>query len=137
MKDDKSILLVEDDKIDIMTLKRVFKKIQVKNPLFVCRDGEEALQWLQSHKKNRPGLILLDLNMPRMNGLEFLKVIKQDASLKIIPIVVLTTSTDTTDLEKSYQSNIAGYMQKSINHDEYIQTIGSIRDYWKRSELAY
>ena len=137
MKKNKSILLVEDDSVDVMTLKRVFKKIRVKNPLHVCGNGEEALQWLEQNKADKPGLILLDLNMPRMNGLEFLKVVKKDEALKIIPIVVLTTSSDPMDRQESFKSNVAGYMLKSLNHEEYLQTIGFIRDYWKRSELAY
>ena len=120
-----------------MTLKRVFKKIKVRNSLHVCGNGEEALQWLEENKKNKPGLILLDLNMPRMNGLEFLKIIKGNEDLKIIPLVVLTTSSDPTDRQESFNSSIAGYMLKSIDRKEYLQTIGFIRDYWERSELAY
>lgn len=133
----KSILLVEDDAVDVMTLKRVFRKIAVENPLHVCSDGEKALDWLSKHRKEKPGLILLDLNMPRMNGLEFLRTLKEDEDLRVIPVVVLTTSADPNDRAESFLNNAAGYMLKSIDYQEFIHNMTVIRDYWRQSELSY
>ena len=133
----KSILLVEDDEVDVMTLKRVFRKISVDNPLYVCSDGEKVLDWLGEHRKEKPGLILLDLNMPRMNGLEFLHMLKKDKDLQVIPVVVLTTSADLNDQAESFRNNVAGYMLKSIDYQEFILSMTVIRDYWQQSELCY
>ncbi|MFZ0033631.1 MAG: response regulator, partial [Sedimentisphaerales bacterium] len=87
----KSILLVEDDRVDAMTVKRALKDLNVTNPLAHTLNGEEALEYLTTESNRKPCIILLDLNMPRMNGIEFLKVIKADDKLRTIPVVVLTT----------------------------------------------
>ena len=137
MKQDKTILLVEDDLVDAKIIQRLFKKLQVTNELTICDNGEIALQWLEDNKHNLPGLILLDLNMPRMNGLEFLKVIKNDELFKLIPTVVLTTSADPSDKKTSYEQQVAGYMLKSVNHDDFVKTIERIKSYWENCELAY
>ncbi len=137
MKDLKPILLVEDDLVDAMTVKKVLKELCVTNPLVLCKNGEEALEWLQNNRNNLPGIILLDLNMPKMNGLEFLRIIKGDDSLKIIPVVVLTTSEDHHDKLESYKLSIAGYMLKSFDYNRFIDVMKSIKLYWETSELSY
>jgi len=137
MKDLKPILLVEDDLVDAMTVKKVLKELSVTNPLVLCKNGEEALEWLQNNRSNLPGIILLDLNMPKMNGLEFLRIIKGDDSLKIIPVVVLTTSEDHQDKLESYKLSIAGYMLKSFDYNRFIDVMKSIKSYWETSELSY
>ena len=97
MRTTKPILLVEDDQIDAMIVKRALKEIKVTNQLDIAADGEEALALLQKPDNEKPGIILLDLNMPRMNGFEFLQTIKQDKFLKRIPVVVLTSSSEEQD----------------------------------------
>jgi CheY-like chemotaxis protein len=137
MKHKKSILLVEDDKVDVMTVKRAFKHLEIDNPLNTVGDGEEALNWLEANREDLPCLILLDLNMPKMNGIEFLQVAKKDPLFKMIPVVVLTTSEDQQDRVNSFQLSIAGYMVKSHSYPEFLKVISSISDYWENSEIAY
>ena len=92
MKNNKPILLVEDDKVDAMTVKRAMKEVNVNNKLIIVENGEEALKFLQNEKNEKPCIILLDLNMPKMNGIEFLSIAKNDKQIKSIPVIVLTTS---------------------------------------------
>jgi len=92
MRGTKPVLLLEDDRVDVLSVSRAFKELKIANPLQVVGNGEEGLRYLHDENNPRPCLILLDLNMPRMNGLEFLKVIKNDEELKKIPVVVLTNS---------------------------------------------
>lgn len=137
MKNNKTILLVEDDTVDVMTVKRAFKQLKIQNPLEVKANGEEALQWLNTHRDSLPYLILLDLNMPKMNGIEFLEIVKQDTLLKMIPVVVLTTSEDQKDRMDSFKLSVAGYMVKSHSYPKFLQVIGSINEYWENSEIPY
>lgn len=137
MKKNQTILLLEDDSVDIMTVKRAFKHLEIKNPLVVCKNGIEGLEWLNQHRDELPCLILLDLNMPKMNGLEFLKAIKSDDLLKMVPVVVLTTSEDQQDRIESFKLSVAGYMVKSFSFPKFLEVIGTIRRYWDNSEIAY
>ncbi len=133
MNQKQTILLVEDDEIDIKSVKRAFDKLRITNPLNITHNGEEAIKYLRENK-NRPGLILLDLRMPRMDGIEFLKVIKKDESLKIIPVVVLTTSKEQEDKIESFNLGIAGYMMKPVNYIDFVEVIRTIKMYWTLSE---
>lgn len=136
MKSHRPILLVEDDVVDIRAVKRAFKHNKIDNRLLICKNGEEALELLRTKKKDDlPILILLDLNMPRLNGLEFLKIIKNDDTFKVIPTVILTTSKDKKDKDESFKLGVAGYMVKAINHNDFNELIASINDYWTTSEL--
>ncbi|MFK7972318.1 MAG: response regulator [Bacteroidia bacterium] len=137
MKLNKPILLVEDDTVDAMMVKKAFKQLNIVHPLVIKENGEQALEWLQDEDEGLPGLILLDLNMPRMNGLEFLKVAKSDDKLKVIPVVVLTTSEDQQDRVESFSHSVAGYMIKSFDYHEFLETIRGINQYWDMSERAY
>ncbi len=129
-----SILLVEDDQVDAMTVKRALKQLATQNPLYHVTDGEIALEFLRDPANKRPGLILLDLNMPRMNGIEFLTHIKADSILKIIPVVVLTTSREDADRFNSFERFVAGYMIKPVNYDQFVEIMRIITDYWITSE---
>ncbi len=129
----KTILLVEDDEIDIMTVKRAVKKLNVTNPLAVANNGEEAIQYLEDHIDDLPGIILLDINMPRMNGLEFLGVIKKDERFIRIPVIVLTTSKEHQDRYESFNLNVAGYMVKPVDFADFTKVIGIIHKYWSTS----
>lgn len=135
MKSKRPILLVEDDQIDIMTVKRALKKLNVTNQVASVVNGEEALKVLRNSECIKPAIILLDLNMPRMNGIEFLKIIKDDKNLCRIPVVVLTTSQEEQDKRWCFSLGVAGYMLKPVDYEEFIEIIRIIDLYWTISEL--
>ncbi len=135
MRNGKPILLVEDDTIDAMTVKRAFKELKVNNPLAHALNGEEALAQLQQEESEAPCVILLDLNMPKMNGVEFLKIAKDDPSLKMIPVVVLTTSNEERDIVESFKLGVAGYIVKPVDYRKFVEAIRTIDLYWTLSEL--
>ncbi|PTQ79208.1 response regulator receiver domain-containing protein [Nitrosospira multiformis] len=129
------ILLVEDDQVDKMTVVRALKEIHVTNPLVHRENGEEAVHYLQEPASEKPCIILLDLNMPIMNGLEFLKAVKNDDKLKRIPIVVLTTSEEQQDKINSFDLGVAGYMAKPVDYRQFVEVMRSIDAYWTISEM--
>ena len=131
----KSILLVEDDQVDVMTVKRALKEIHVTNPVVNLENGEEALKYLRDPKSEKPCIILLDLNMPIMNGIEFLQIAKQDAQLRRIPVVVLTTSEEQQDKVNSFDLGVAGYMAKPVDYRQFVEVMRTIDAYWTISEL--
>ncbi|MBF0182810.1 MAG: response regulator [Magnetococcales bacterium] len=135
MKGMKTILLVEDDRVDAMTVKRALKAIHVNNPLAVMGNGEEGLAWLRDGNNDLPCIILLDLNMPRMNGIEFLNAIKKEDRLRTIPVVILTTSKDELDRARSFDLGVAGYMVKPVDYVQFVEVIRTINLYWTLSEL--
>jgi CheY-like chemotaxis protein len=135
MKNNRSILLVEDDVVDMMSVKRALKDIKVTNPLVHVENGEEALEYLRSHENEQPAIILLDLNMPKMNGHEFLNIMKKDDSLKRIPVIVLTTSQGELDKVQSFDLGVAGYMIKPVDYQQFVEVMRTIRLYWTLSEL--
>lgn len=136
MTPDQTVLLIEDDDIDAMTVRRSLRELESPNPLLRVSDGEAALEFLRDSANPRPGLILLDINMPRMNGLEFLNHAKQDPELRSIPVVVLTTSKEDTDRFNSFSNHVAGYMVKPVDYAQFVQVMRTIRDYWMASESA-
>jgi len=129
------VLLVEDDDVDAMTVRRALKDLNVTNPLARTTNGEEALAYLKNNENKKPCIILLDLNMPRMNGIEFLQVIKLDDKLRKIPIVVLTTSREERDKIDSFKLGVAGYMLKGIDYKGFVEIVRTISLYWTLSEL--
>lgn len=131
----KPILLVEDDRVDIMTVMRALKEIRVTNPVVNMENGEDALSYLQDSGNEKPCIILLDLNMPIMNGIEFLQVIKRDSVLKRIPVVVLTTSEEQQDKVNSFDLGVAGYMAKPVDYRQFVEVMRSIDTYWTISEM--
>jgi CheY-like chemotaxis protein len=135
MRNSKPILLVEDDDVDVMTVKRAFNDLKVTNQLVSTGNGEEALEYLKSQSNTKPGVILLDLNMPKMNGIEFLKTVKTDEALKKIPVVVLTTSGAEQDIAESFNLGVAGYMVKSVDYVKFVDIIRTIDMYWSLSKL--
>ncbi len=134
MKPHQHILLIEDDEVDVMTVRRSLKEIGAANPLDHAADGEEGLAFLRAPANARPGLILLDLNMPRMNGIEFLAELKKDLALQSIPVVVLTTSQEESDRVGSFEKSVSGYMIKPVDYAQFVQTMRVINDYWATSE---
>ncbi|MFQ6034733.1 MAG: response regulator [Sedimentisphaerales bacterium] len=135
MRNYKPVLLVEDDNVDAMTVKRAFKDLKVLNPLVLTANGEEALQHLRDESNKKPCVILLDLNMPKMGGIEFLKVVKADDVLKKIPVVVLTTSKEESDIVESFKLSVAGYIVKPVDYKKFVEAIRAIELYWTLSEL--
>ncbi|SCY05984.1 Response regulator receiver domain-containing protein [Nitrosospira sp. Nl5] len=131
----KPILLVEDDQVDTMTVTRALKEIHVTNPLVHLENGEEAVNYLQDPASEKPCIILLDLNMPIMNGIEFLQVVKNDDQLKRIPVVVLTTSEEQQDKVNSFNLGVAGYMAKPVDYRQFVEVMRSIDAYWTISEM--
>lgn len=130
------ILLVEDDQVDAMTVRRALKEIKVTNPLVQAQHGEAALDHLGDPQNRRPCLILLDLNMPIMNGIEFLEIIKQHPEWRRIPVVVLTTSHEEEDKIASFDLSVAGYMAKPVDYQKFVDAMRTIDAYWTLSEAA-
>ena len=129
------ILLAEDHQIDAMMVERALKDLKVTNPLVHSVNGEEALEYLRNDNNKKPCVILLDLNMPKMNGLEFLRTVKADKALKKTPVVVLTTSKEEQDIAQSFELGAAGYIVKVADYEKFVKTIETIDMYWTLSEL--
>ncbi len=134
-----NILLVDDDEVDVMNVQRAFKKNHIVNPLYVAHNGLEALDLLRGNgqeaipKERR--LILLDLNMPKMNGLEFLREIREDPELRNLTVIVLTTSDDERDKVEAYNLNVAGYIVKPVTFLSFVEAIAALNKYWSINEL--
>ena len=135
------ILLVEDDEVDVMNVQRAFKKTNNVNPLYIAANGLEALDILRGKGKIEPAmpqarrLILLDLNMPRMNGIEFLRELRLDENLRSIPVIVLTTSNEDRDKVEAYNLNVAGYILKPVTFSNFVEVMDTLNKYWMLSEI--
>lgn len=129
-----NILLVDDDDVDVMSVKRAFKQQHIKNPLITASNGEEALELLRGTNGGtpveQPILILLDINMPVMNGIEFLQILRSDPAIKNIPVVILSTSDEERDVVNAYDLNVAGYIIKPIEPDAFRDAIRIVDSYW-------
>jgi len=128
-------LLVEDDREDAMTVGPVLKDLKVTNRLIHAVNGEEALECLKSESNKKPCVILLDLKMPKMDGIEFLKIAKADEGLKKIPVVMLTTSKQEQDVVESFKLSVAGYIVKPADYKKFVDAIRTINLCWTLSEL--
>jgi len=135
MQNTRPILLVEDDIVDALTVKRALEDLNVTNLLVHKLNGEEALEYLRAENNGRPCVILLDLNMPKMNGFEFLKVVKADSVLKRIPVVVLTTSDEEQNVLESYDLGVAGYIVKSAIYKQFVEAMRTVNMYWTLNAL--
>jgi CheY-like chemotaxis protein len=138
MMDDRliNILLVEDDVVDVKNVERALRKNNVANPLFVASNGVDALEMLR--KGTVPGprrLVLLDLNMPKMNGIEFLRELRGDPALAHITVVVLTTSNDDRDKVAAYDHHVAGYLLKPVTFANFVEVMATLNKYWSLVEL--
>ena len=138
-----NILLVEDDEVDIMTVQRAFKKGNITNPLYLAGNGIEALAMLRD-TPTQPSLIpaerrliLLDLNMPKMNGLEFLQELRADPAIRHIPVVVLTTSNEERDRVQAYDLNVAGYILKPVTFSIFVELMVTLNKYWTLCEMTW
>jgi CheY-like chemotaxis protein len=137
-----NILLVEDDEVDVMTVQRAFEKGNITNPLYIAGNGLEALTMLRG-EPGQPSvipsdrrIILLDLNMPKMNGLEFLQELRSDPTIRQIPVVVLTTSNEEQDRIQAYNLNVAGYILKPVTFSIFVELMITLNKYWTLCEMA-
>ena len=135
MKREKNILLVEDDQIDVMMVQRALRELHVTNQLDIVQNGEEALEFLTDKGNRVPCIILLDLNMPKMNGIEFMKAARREELLSKIPVIVLTTSKEEQDKTESFKLGVSGYMLKPVDYQQFVEVIKAINLYWTISEL--
>lgn len=142
MRDNIPILLVEDDQVDVMTVQRAFKRNNIINPLYVVGTGREALEYLR-HQGGyadpaaypTPGIILMDINMPVMNGIECLKALKGDENLRKLPVIMLTTSKEECDRVESFRLSVAGYIIKPVEFEKFVEAVKVLNLYWTLSEL--
>jgi hypothetical protein len=135
-----NILLVEDDELDVMNVQRAFRKNNVSNPLFVASNGIEALEMLRGtgagpQMPSTRRIILLDLNMPRMGGIEFLRELRADPELAPTTVIVLTTSDEDRDKVEAYKLNVAGYILKPVTLAAFVEIMATLNKYWTVSEL--
>ncbi|MGB5962682.1 MAG: response regulator [Coleofasciculaceae cyanobacterium] len=135
-----SLLLIDDDEVDVMTVKRAFKKNNITNPLYIANNGLEALTMLRGTEMpklllGQRRLILLDLNMPKMSGIEFLRELRTDPELKSMPVIVLTTSNEEQDKVEAYNLNVAGYIIKPVTFSKFVEAVATLNKYWTLSEM--
>lgn len=134
-----NVLLVEDDEVDVMNVRRAFKKANIKNPIFTASNGYEALEILRDTSDTKmPAerrLVLLDLNMPKMGGIEFLQELRSDQQLRATPVVVMTTSNQDKDRLEAYNLNIAGYLLKPVTFASFIELMATLNSYWMLCEM--
>ena len=135
-----NMLLVEDDELDVMNVQRAFKKNNITNPLYVASNGIEALAMLRGESGVTPvpptrRIILLDLNMPRMGGIEFLRELRADPELALTTVIVLTTSDEDRDKVEAYKLNVAGYILKPVTLQAFVEIMATLNKYWTVSEL--
>jgi CheY-like chemotaxis protein len=131
-----NILLVDDDELDVMNVQRAFRKNSIKHPLYLAKDGVEALELLRAGKvPSERRLVLLDLNMPRMSGIEFLREIRSDPELRHTTVVVLTTSDEDRDRVEAYNLNVAGYILKPVTASAFLDTMATLNRYWSVNEF--
>lgn len=131
-----NILLVDDDEVDVMTVKRAFSRANITNKLYVATDGIDALNMLRSDGiPPSRRLVLLDLNMPRMSGIEVLREIRADPALHALTVIVLTTSNEDRDRVEAYQLNVAGYLLKPVTFHAFAEVMTTLNKYWTLMEM--
>jgi CheY-like chemotaxis protein len=129
-----NILLIEDDAIEVLKFNRTVSSLGLKHKVIEANNGEDAIKLLEI-KENLPDIILLDLNMPRLNGIEFLTLLKQDDILKYIPTIILTTSSNKRDLLRCFEIGVSGYILKPLKYEDYVTKIQRVLQYWSINEL--
>ncbi|HEY9886853.1 MAG TPA: response regulator [Candidatus Obscuribacterales bacterium] len=136
-----NILLIEDDAVDVMNVRRAFERNRITNPLYVAGNGVEALAMLQGTTDQPPQIplsrriILLDINMPKMNGIEFLQELRKHPQLAMTPVVVLTTSDEDQDRIEAYKLNVAGYIVKPVTFASFAEVMATLNKYWTLCEM--
>jgi CheY-like chemotaxis protein len=136
MRREVQFLIVDDDEVDVRTIQRAFEKNRVSNPMTVASDGQEALEHLRSGRIPLSSLVvLLDINMPRMGGLELLRTMRQDPALASVIVVLLTISADEQDVLEAYKLNAAGYLHKPVQFEDFVVIMGTLHKYWSIVEI--
>ena len=136
-----NILLVEDDEVDVMNVTRAFQRSNITNPLYVANNGLEALEMLRGVEGAQPAvpstrrIILLDINMPKMSGIEFLTELRKDSQLAPTPVIVLTTSDEDQDRVEAYKLNVAGYILKPVTFSSFAEVMAALNHYWTLCEI--
>lgn len=130
-----NILLVEDDEVDIMNVQRAFKKNNIRNPLQVARNGVEAMELLNGNTIPTPKIVLLDINMPKMGGIEFLSEIRKHPELRSLSVFVMTTSNEESDKIAAYDLNVAGYILKPLSFEGFTSAVAILNHYWHLCEM--
>ena len=136
-----NILLIEDDDVDVMNVQRAFKKGDITSSLFIARDGLEGLEMLRGNSTipsvipKGQRLILLDVHLPKMSGIEFLQALRDDPNLRRIPVVMLTTSNEEGDRFNAYNLNVAGYILKSLPFAAFVDMMATVNKYWSLCEM--
>ena len=128
------VLLIEDNLIEVMKMERAISSLGLNHIINVANNGEEALEILEDNQQ-WPDLILLDLNMPRISGIEFLMILKNNDDLKHIPTVILTTSDNQKDIEECYRIGVSGYIVKPLKYYDYVDKIQNVLSYWSINEI--
>ncbi|WP_434427104.1 response regulator [Nannocystis pusilla] len=129
------ILLVDDDEVDVLTVRRAFQRNRLTNPIHVANNGLEALDKLRDGSLGPRRLVLLDINMPKMNGIEFLRVLRADPALQTTAVVVLTTSNEERDKIDAFKLNVAGYLLKPVTFGNFIDLMATLNKYWTLVEM--
>lgn len=128
------VLLIEDNLIEIMKMNRTISLLELEHTIHEAKNGEEALEFLED-KSNFPDIILLDLNMPKISGIEFLTILKNSEEIRHIPTIILTTSDNQKDLEECYSLGVSGYILKPLKYEDYVTKIEKLLSYWSINEL--
>ncbi|PCC68537.1 Response regulator receiver domain-containing protein [Nannocystis exedens] len=129
------ILLVDDDEVDVLTVKRAFLRNRLTNPIHVAHNGFEALEKLRDGSLGPRRLVLLDINMPKMNGIEFLRAVRADPALQTTSVVVLTTSNEERDKIDAFKLNVAGYLLKPVTFGNFVDLMATLNKYWTLVEM--
>ncbi len=135
MLNNKAIILIEDDQVDIMSFKRCLKELRVDNNLYIFENGNEFLGFKQNNPQIQIGIIFLDLNTPCISGLEFLAQIREDEEFRLFPIVIVSTSVEENDVKTAYIYGVKGYINKSVDNDQYFRQIELCLKYWDSQNL--
>jgi CheY-like chemotaxis protein len=136
MRHHEIVFVIEDDTLDALAVEQAFADLGAPNPMVVVATGSEALDYLHRTESNAPGLILLDLNLPGMSGMELLRHLKTDPVLKRIPVVVLSSSNEERDRHEAFDLSAAGYFVKPMNYDTFVGMIRTVITYWLSAETA-
>lgn len=135
MRNSKPILLVEDDKVDVITTRKAFSEIGVANEIIHKCDGKEALEYLRDESNTKPCIVLLDIDMPEMDGFEFITAVKSESKLKKIPLVILAASDEKQSITRAFESPTAGYILKALDFGQFVERIRIVNNYWTLSML--
>ena len=135
MRSSQPIMLIEDDAADVLIIKRALSELRITNEVIHLNNGEEGLVYLRDISNLQPCIIFLDLNMPKMNGLEFLAIIKAEDALKHIPVIALTTSQNSEDITACFRSGIAGYIVKPVDYQKFVKAVRIVDLYWMLSQM--